>query len=157
QTAKRLFWPSVPDELRKELLAMARGLAERGKHVDEWDLLAENGYFEIVGSYIPSLTRPRPRSGVPIAGSAFIATGSFTKEGRIVMAGSAWTPYWLGERESALLDIAPRAGHRFVMNTLPGLIHSADAFYMTDAGLMLTATPIAQFHGFDPLGAPEFV
>jgi hypothetical protein len=97
------------------------------------------------------------RSVPPGSCSAFIATGSWTAGGRVVMAHNAWVDYFLGPAWTALLDVAPTRGHRFLMDAIPGLIHSGDDFYESDAGLMVTETTITQFEGFDPLGVPEFV
>jgi hypothetical protein len=161
--ARRIFWPQVPDELRAELLGMVAGVRAHGQAVDLWDLVAENAYFEISWYYIPSLKRAEAARGrtvrrvPPGACSAFIATGSATATGRVVIAHSAWVSYWLGRHWNLLLDLAPTRGHRFVMDALPGLVHSGSDFYLSDAGLMVTETTIPQFRGFDPLGVPEFV
>src|SRR5258705_12785023 len=51
---------------------------------------------------------------------------------------------------------SPASGHRILMDSFPGFIHSGDDFYITDAGLMVTETTITQFKGFDTEGLPEF-
>src|ERR1041385_556461 len=64
------------------------------------------------------------------------------------MAGSRW---------NIIFDIAPEKGYRFIMDGMPGLIHSGDDFGINSAGIMITETTISQFHGFDPAGTAEFV
>ena len=166
QTAQRIFWPRVPDELRAEIRGMAEGVRARGKNLDEWDLVAENAYLEIAWYYIPSLRKLRPpaspprppvRNLPPGSCSAFVATGSYTQGGKVVMGHNAWVGYWLGKRWTAIIDLVPSHGHRVLMDAIPGLVHSGDDFYISDAGLMVTETTITQFHGFDPLAVPEFV
>src|SRR5207253_1859004 len=89
--------------------------------------------------------------------SAFVATGSYTKDGRPVMGHNAWTGYMDGERWMIVFDIVPGTGHHIFMDGFPGLIHSADDFGMNDAGILITETTITRFHGWDPNGIPEFV
>ncbi|HJZ85309.1 MAG TPA: C45 family peptidase [Polyangia bacterium] len=162
-TAQRIFWPRVPDDLRAEIRGLVAGLRARGKRLDEWDLVAENAYLEIAWYYVPSLKRgapvPRPpvRRVPPGSCSAFVATGSWTRGGKVVMGHNNWVGYWLGRAWTVLFDLAPARGHHFVMDGLPGLVHSGDDFYISDAGLMITETTIAEANQFDRLGVPEFV
>src|SRR5258708_22570023 len=53
--------------------------------------------------------------------------------------------------------MAPAQGYHFVMDGLPGLIHSGDDFGLNSAGIVITETTITGFHGFDSNGVPEFV
>jgi hypothetical protein len=89
--------------------------------------------------------------------SAFVATGSYTKDGRVVIGHNAWTGYLDGERWNMVFDIAPLSGHRMLMDGFPGVIHSADDFGVNSAGIMITETTITRFHGWNPDGIPEFV
>jgi hypothetical protein len=54
-------------------------------------------------------------------------------------------------------DVVPAHGYHFVMDGLPGLIHSGDDFGLNSAGVVITETTITGFHGFDSNGVPEFV
>ena len=56
--------------------------------------------------------------------SAFVATGSYTRDGRIVIAHNNWTSYASGERWNIMFDIKPAAGSRVMMDGSPGLIHN---------------------------------
>ena len=89
--------------------------------------------------------------------SAFVATGSYTKDGKIVIAHNDWTGYLDGSRWTIVLDFVPAKGYRFIMDTLPGFIHSGDDFGVNSAGIIITETTITGFSGFDPNGIPEFV
>ncbi len=89
--------------------------------------------------------------------SAFVATGSYTKDGRVVIGHNNWTSYSSGERWNIIFDIQPANGSRILMDGQPGLIHSADDFGINAAGIMITETTISGFSGFDPNGVPEFV
>jgi hypothetical protein len=86
-----------------------------------------------------------------------VATGSWTKDGLIVMAHNNWTSYMNGERWRIVFDIAPKSGYRILMDGFPGVIASDDDFGINSDGLMVTETTITQFEGWDPHGKAEFV
>ena len=73
-----------------------------------------------------------------------------------VIAHNNWSGYLEGSRWNVVFDIRPAAGHRFLMDGMPGLIHSGDDFGVNSAGLVITETTITGFQGFDPNGIPEF-
>jgi len=89
--------------------------------------------------------------------SAFVATGKYTKDGRIVIGHNNWTDYLTGTRWNIVFDVAPESGHHFIMDGMPGLIHSGDDFGINDTGILITETTIGSFFGFDTTGVPEFV
>ncbi len=84
--------------------------------------------------------------------------GSYTRDGKVVIAHNNWTEYKEGSRWNIIFDIAPTEGYRFLMDGMPGLIHSGDDFGVNSAGLAITETTIGQYFltGFDPNGIPEF-
>jgi Phospholipase B len=155
RVAAGVFEPRIPEEYRTELRGMEEGLRARGSKLDYLDLVAMNGFMEF--PYYYGEASGREAKGVPEHCSAFVATGRYTKDGRIVMGHNNWTDYLTGSRWKIIFDIAPDSGHRFVMDGMPGLIHSGDDFGINDAGMMITETTIASFHGFDAKGVPEFV
>ncbi len=154
RTAETLFWPRLSDEERLEIEGIAAGARDRGKAIDRADITAMNGWMEIAWYYIPTLEKRD--NAAPGNCSAFIATGSYTRDGGIVMGHNAWLDYAVGQRWNFVLDIAPLRGRRIIMDAFPGFIHSGDDFAINDAGLMVTETTITGFKGFDPAGIPEF-
>lgn len=157
--AQTVFWPRVPDEYRQELEGMAEWLKAHGSRLDVVDLVAMNAYMEF--PYYYDEAKKREAKGVPTPVgehcSAFVATGAYTKDGRIVMGHNNWTDYLTGTRWKMIFDIVPASGHHLIMDGMPGLIHSGDDFGINDAGIMITETTIGNFHGFDRNGVPEFV
>jgi hypothetical protein len=153
--AKDMLWPHVEDEYREELQGIAKGLAARGVAADVWDVVALNAFLEL--TYYTDVLDARKSSSAPEKCSAFVATGSWTRDGRPVIAHSNWSGYLEGERWNVIFDIRPEKGHRILMDGFPGLIHSGDDFGINDAGIVITETTISGFHGFDPGGVPEFV
>ena len=54
-------------------------------------------------------------------------------------------------------DIEPDQGYRMVMDGLPGMIMSGDAFALNSVGMLITETTITGYRGFDWKKTPEFV
>jgi hypothetical protein len=159
QTAQRLFWQKVDREYQEELEGMAEGMRARGLTYDTTDLLAQNSWIDIAWYYLPYLqSKQKPAvSKAPPYCSAFIATGSATNDGKIIMGHNAWVDYIIGQRWNIILDIVPEHGHRILMDAWPGFIHSGDDFAINSAGLLITETTIVGFMNFDENGVPEFV
>ena len=167
ETAKNILWPHIDAEYQEELEGIATGVNSRLQReaakplLDVWDIVALNAFEEVPDYYVPVLNAKEGRPNPPMATapgncSAFVATGSWTKDHRIVMAHNNWTSYWAGQRWRIIFDIQPAAGHRILMDGFPGVITSDDDFGVNDAGIMVTETTITQFRGFDVNGKPEF-
>jgi len=164
---RTILWPHIDLEYQKELQGIADGAAAKGANLDVWDIVAMNGKIELEDYYVPWLNKHehaqglRPDDGPAIKSpgncSAFIATGSFTKDGKIVIAHNNWSSYAEGSRWVIIFDIQPEHGHRVIMDGLPAVITSQDDFGINDAGIMITETTITQFVGWDSKGKPEFV
>ena len=157
KTAQEVFWPHIEQEYRDELAGIAAGLSARGATLDVWDVVALNAWLELP-YYDKWLDKGQPSAAGPGDHcSAFVATGSYTKDGRVVIGHNNWTSYASGERWNIIFDIAPAKGNRILMDGMPGLIHSGDDFGVNAAGIIVTETTISNFNGFDPGGVPEFV
>lgn len=159
--AENVLWPRTEPEYQQELKGIAAGLHAHGSSVDLWDVVALNGYLEMSSYYVPWLNAKEgkqnpPQAVAPGKCSAFIATGSATKDGKIVIAHSNWSSYAEGERWTTVFDIAPASGQHFIMDGLPGVLTSADDFGVNAAGLMITETTLPMAKGFDVNGIPEF-
>lgn len=159
----RMFWPKIPEEYQKEIDGIVRGVNDKTGtiKIDRYDIIAMNSILEMSGYYVPwlkSVNNPKAPPPRPSGHcSAIAATGSWTKDGKIVMAHNNWIAYVIGERWNIILDIVPEKGNRIVMDALPGFIHSGDDFYINSSGLIVTETTITQFHGFDTSYVAEFV
>jgi len=158
---KNVLWPHLDPEYQEELKGIAAGLAANGSKLDLWDVVALNGDLELSDYYLPWLNakagKPSPPAAVaPGKCSAFVATGSATKDGKIVIAHSNWSSYAEGERWTVVFDMEPTSGQHFMMDGLPGVITSADDFGVNSSGLMITETTLPMAKGFDVDGIPEF-
>ena len=159
--ARDMMWPHIEQEYREELQGIADGLKAQGVKLDVWDVVALNASTEW-GYYVKEYDRQHnlPTSAqlaAPEHCSAFVATGTYTKDGKVVMAHNNWSGYLEGERWVVIVDLAPAKGNRVLMDSMPGFIHSGDDFGINSAGILITETTISHFAGYDPNGIPEFV
>ncbi len=159
--AKTVMWPHIETQYREELQGIASGLRAKGSKLDVWDIIALNAFCEW-DYYVKEYDRQHgdaiaAKLAVPEHCSAFVATGSYTRDGKVIIAHNDWTSYLDGARWTIIFDIVPSSGMRFLMDGFPGAIHSADDFGLNAAGVMITETTISHFSGYDPKGIPEFV
>ncbi len=111
KAAQEMFWPHIEQEYRDELTGIVDGLKARGGKLDIWDVVAMNAWLEL--PYYDKCVQEHAL-GASAAGSgpgdhcsAFVATGSYTKDGRIVIGHNNWTSYSSGERWNIMFDIVP--------------------------------------------------
>jgi hypothetical protein len=81
--------------------------------------------------------------------SAFIAVGDYTADGKIVCAHNSFDTYMNGQYSRVILDLRPSSGHRILMQTFPGGIHSGTDVFVTSSGLFGTETTLGGFHEYE--------
>ncbi len=163
--AHDMLWPHIEAEYQAELKGITAGLNAHGVKMNLDDVVALNAFEELPDYYVPWYDkRHKTKKAESVADlkvqghcSAFVATGSWTKDGQIVIAHNNWTNYMVGERWRIMFDIVPQHGYRMIMDGFPGVITSDDDFGINSDGLMVTETTISDFHGWNPDGIPEFV
>ena len=159
--AKNFLWDKLDREYKNEINGIVEGLQAQKKNYDSLDLTAYNALEELAYYYVPILDNiAKPGSGdnkAPGNCSAFIATGSYTSDGKIVIGHNNWTSYIVGQHWNVIADIIPEKGNHIIMDCMPGFIHSGDDFAISNNGILITETTITQFKGFDSTGIPEFI
>jgi hypothetical protein len=86
--------------------------------------------------------------------TAFMAVGSYTKDGKIICAHNSFDNFIDGQYVNIMMDVNPTKGSRILMQTAPGWIHSGTDFYVTSSGFICTETTIGGFNKFilkDPI------
>lgn len=161
QAAREMLWPKIEPEYQEELKGIVEGLNSRGQSLDIDDIVALNAFEELPDYYVPWYNAQHrvslaPRLMSPGNCSAFVATGSYTRDHKIVIAHNNWTNYMTGERWRIIFDVVPEHGAHILMDGFPGVITSDDDFGVNSNGIMITETTITQFEGWDPKGIPEF-
>ncbi|MBV9340047.1 MAG: peptidase C45 [Acidobacteria bacterium] len=160
EASRIMMWPHIEQEYRDELQGIADGANSHGVKLDVWDVIGLNALTEwsyYNKQYNKEHGLQTATNSVPEHCSAFVAIGSYTRDGKVVIAHNNWSTYLEGERWTIIYDIVPGQGYRMLMDGLPGVIHSADDFVVNTAGMAITETTISHFAGFDTNGIPEFV
>lgn len=78
--------------------------------------------------------------------SAFIATGSKTVDGDIIMAHNTHCDYSIGFISNVVLYMYPSGKIPFVMQTIAGLVSSSTDWFITAAGIVGCETTIAEIN-----------
>jgi hypothetical protein len=151
KAAARLFKGKVDREYVEEMQGITAGMQMAGKQVSYEQILFANGFIDICWYWWPKEKREMPPGC-----SAFIATGSATKDGKIVMGHNSWAGYALLRFCNLIVDVAPHKGNRILMQSWGPCIYSATDFFITGAGLVGTETTIGGFSGFNEKGTPVF-
>jgi hypothetical protein len=159
ERANALFAGHIDAELLAEIDGMVEGLGAAGVKTTRAEMIAYNGIIELQGYWWPtvkdSLKARSPDRSLESC-SSFIATGSMTADGGIVLGHNTMTSYAPADC-NIIMDLVPSKGHRILWQGSPGWIHSGTDFFITDAGLVGSETTIGGFKGFDRGGIPEFV
>lgn len=158
EKAHDILTTKVDEENLAEIDGMVEGMKTAGISTTRDELVLLNGYIELIWYWWPTVkdsfntNSPAPKKE---SCSSFIATGSMTSDGKIVLGHNTMFPY---EEPfcNIIIDILPEKGHRILMQTFAGFVHSGTDFFVTDAGLVGSETTIGNFNPFDPNGAPEF-
>ena len=158
QKAGEILTPKVDTENLAELDGIVEGLLAAGVKSSRDELVGLNGYPELIGSWWPTVKDSvHSHSSEPPkeSCSSFIATGKMTADGKIVLGHNTMDLYH-NPLCNLILDILPEKGHRILMQSVAGFIHSETDFFITNAGLVGSETTIGDFYGFDAKGTPEF-
>src|SRR5580658_10182278 len=162
-TASALFLHGFDEEILQEMKGIADGASDagarwEGRAIDLTDIVVVNTTVEL-GELREALpVTPNGLEGLHLAApdygtrkrealdhcSSFAATGSATRDGRMVIGHTTWWPLTLAEQTNVMIDIQPAAGHRVLMQSYPGGIESGTDWYQNDAGVVLTETTINQ-------------
>lgn len=170
--ARRLFLKGYPSELIEEMRGIADGASAEGARVaapggprrlDVLDLVTLNAANEIdtlhdalavtphapairavTRAAPPSLRIARQQRRPPQRCNAFVANGAATPDGQIVFGHITMYDLYPANFYNVWMEVKPSAGHRFVMQTTPGGIHSSMDYAINEAGLLLAETTLDQ-------------
>lgn len=158
-----LFLRKYDAEYLEEMKGIADGAAASGakvfgRPVDLVDVVAVNSELEtssldsalealpngLEGKAFAEPRVPRNKPKKEDHCSAFVATGPATADGKIVFGHITMFSLYNVRHFNVWLDVKPQKGHRVLMQTFPGGIHSGMDYYQNDAGLLVTETTIGQ-------------
>ncbi len=173
QMADALFFRKYDVEFLEEMKGIADGAAKagasfKGRPIDLLDIVTLNSVVDM-GALHDGLTHaPNPLSGRTfMAGddeveqggkgdhcNSFVATRGATKSGRFIFTQMFMWNGYTGTEWNVMLDIVPEKGHRLVMQTFAGGIHSGSDWYLNASGLVMGETTVGQTP-FNADGTPQ--
>lgn len=138
--------------------ASASGAKFQGRAIDLVDVAAVNSELEtscldgaleatatgLEGKTFREPKSPRDKPEQAEHCSAFAATGPATADGKIVFGHITMFALYHVRHFNVWLDVKPEKGHRVLMQTFAGGIHSGMDYYQNDRGLLVTETTIRQ-------------
>lgn len=138
--------------------AAAAGAKFEGRRLDLLDIVALNSDVEVgflesgleasaTGIDTTKFNEPqysRPKARLKEHCSAFVANGPATADGKVVLGHITMSDLGYVSHFNVWLDIQSEHGHRLVFQTFPGGIQSGLDYYISDHGLIVTETTIAQ-------------
>jgi hypothetical protein len=86
--------------------------------------------------------------------NSFVATKGATKSGRFIFTQMFMWNGYTGTEWNVMLDIVPEQGHRLVLQTFAGGIHSGTDWYLNASGLVMGETTVGQTP-FNADGTPQ--
>ena len=146
-------------EFYEEMVGFAEGC---NMSIDE--IVAWNNYFTLTESWWANMPeeesiviRGETASNLPSSReggaaercSAFIATGSWTADGKIVVAHNNFSNFVDGQFAKYVIDLQPTRGNRILMMGFPGWIWSGTDFFVTSKGIIGTETTIGGFFPYE--------
>jgi|CZKI01.1.fsa_nt_gi hypothetical protein len=160
EQTRKFINPAIDRENMEEIGGIAEGMSAAGVAATSDELITYNASLELTGYWWPKEKKrlaedsdgPKPKKQ---SCSSFIATGRMTAGGGIVLGHNTMFDY-ADANFNVIIDIAPARGHRILMQTQPGWVHSGTDFFITDAGIVGSETTIGGFDGFSQAGIPEF-
>jgi hypothetical protein len=151
KTSNRLIKPQIKrhfPEFFQELRGISEGAAATGTVISLNELIAWNAFMSLYSHFKDGPKRERC--------SAFIATGSATEDGKIVMAHNSHCDMLSGQLANIVLRVYPSDGHSFAMQTSPGLIASVSDWFVCSSGIVGCETTIGAINYKPKFGVPFF-
>ena len=150
-------------EFYEEMVGFAEGCTAGGFKMTVDEVVAWNNYFTLTESWWGNMPETetiaikgavKSNAGSKEGGSsdrcsAFIANGSWTADGKIVVAHNNFSNFVDGQFARVVVDLKPTKGHRIMMMGFPGWIWSGTDFFVTSKGIIGTETTIGGFIAYD--------
>ncbi len=171
--ADSLFMRKFEPEFLEEMRGIADGANKGGakfkdRELDLLDIVALNSAVDLGQLESANKVTATPLSGriflkaeeeAERAGkgdhcSSFVATKSATQDGRVIMGQIFMWNGYTGVHWDVMLDVQPTRGHRFIMQTFPGGIHSGSDWMINSAGIVIGETTVGQTP-FNANGTPQ--
>lgn len=156
EACKEHVTPTIKQHFKEfydEMDGFSKGCTAAGTKMSLDEVIAWNNIFTIVDGWYPHLsgegTMGSREGGARDRCSAFIATGDYTKDGKIVCAHNNFSEFLDGQYARVVLDLKPTKGARILMLGFAGWIWSGTDFFVTSNGIIGTETTIGGFNKYE--------
>ena len=158
EASKTALKPTIMEhfhEYYEEMEGIAEGCRAGGTETSIDEIIAWNNNITLIDCWYPitiessGSVKLRSKEGGKDRCSAFIATGDYTEDGKIVIAHNSFVQYIDGQYYNVILDINPTKGNRILMQTAPCCIWSGTDVFVTSKGIMGTETTIGGFNSYE--------
>ena len=163
ESSKTVIKPKIIDnfpEFYEEREGIAEGCIAGGTHTTIDEIIAWNNYITLLDCWYPNSLSDSGsgirmgaegggRQGAKDRCSAFIANGDYTEDGKIVIAHNSFAQFVDGQYYDVILDLNPKDGFRFIMQTAACCIWSGTDVFITSKGIMGTETTIGGFYPYE--------
>jgi len=162
ESCSKYYSPKIKENFQEfydEMVGFAKGANMRVDEVVAWNnyfTLTENFWAELpeelaiaIKGTARSAVGSKEGGGQQERCSAFIATGSWTADGKVVVAHNNFSNFVDGQFARYVVDLRPTKGNRILMMGFPGWIWSGTDFFVTSAGIIGTETTIGGFFAYE--------
>ena len=158
EASKTALKPTIMEhfhEYYEEMEGIAEGCRAGGTETSIDEIIAWNNNITLIDCWYPitmessGSVKLRSKEGGKDRCSAFIATGDYTEDGKIVIAHNSFCEFADGQYYNVILDINPTKGNRILMQTAPCCIWSGTDVFVTSKGIMGTETTIGGFNSYE--------
>jgi len=167
ESCKKYFTPKIKEkfqEFYEEMLGFSEGCSSKGTIMTLDEVIAWNNIFTLTEGWYANMpeaekikvkgssssnTAASREGGALERCSAFMATGDWTADGKIVVAHNNFSNFVDGQLARIVVDLNPTKGNRFLMMGFPGWIWSGTDFFITDKGIIGTETTIGGFRSYE--------
>jgi len=150
RTSNKIIKPIIKHEFPEffdEISGISAGAKKNGTNISIDFLISWNSYMSLYSYF---------KNGSTLKCSAFIATGSSTKNGDIIMGHNTHTTFMDGRLQNVIIYVTPSKGHHFVMQTSPGFIASVTDWFLCSTGIIGCETTIANINYKPKFGYPFY-
>jgi len=146
----QLLKPILMDDFNEyfeEIRGISAGARKKGVDISVDYLIAWNGLLSMYGVF---------NKKDAYKCSAFIATGSATEKGDIIMAHNTHADFITGQIQNIIMYVSPSNGYPFMMQTCPGYIASGTDWFLCGSGIIGCETTISRIDYVPEFGSPYF-
>ena len=162
---KPILMSNYPD-IYEEIKGISEGARKKGTEVSIDFLISWNSYMSLYSIFEKGSIenkgntkegdKPKNNKGNNHRCSAFIASGSATEKGDIVMAHNTHSTFIEGKFMNIVMYLKPDRGIHFAMQMSPGYISSISDWFICESGIIGCETTIAYINYKPSFGKPAF-